>query len=127
MAVKLEHINLVVRIEAINRIYPGGLAACIAAPEHSNAHEERCWHDVHLFRDGTESRGDMRWLVTEWEKKGFQATEIRDGRKVWKDLCVIDTSSGAPSLPCDWIIIDRAKHMAYLKGEEPGIVAGRAA
>lgn len=128
MSVRLESLNLIVPITTIERVLPGGFAECMAERDHvlpQNA--ARVWHDEHLFRDGTTAPADMRWLVSEWEKKGFQPTEFRDGRKVWKDLCVIDVASGQPTLPCDWILIDRAARIAHYKGTEPGIIVGRAA
>ena len=127
MAVKLEKLNLIVPIANIERLYPGGLQGCLREPTHVHAMGTRVWHDGYLFRDGEAKPSEMRELVKEWEARGFAATKIVDGRKVWADLCVIDVTSGVATLPCDWIIIDRAARTAHYRTAEPGELIGRAA
>ena len=35
-------------------------------------------------------------------------------------------SFGGPTLPCEWLILDWEKNIAYLKGTEPGEIIGPA-
>lgn len=64
-------------------------------------------------------------MLDDWEKKGFQITETVDGKKHWKDVCVVYSSHG-PSIPCDWIKYDKRKNVAWHKGHEPGDAVGPA-
>jgi len=51
--------------------------------------------------------------------------ELRDGKRVWKDVCVVEATLGGPTLPCDWITVDANAGIAWLNSEEPGLVVGR--
>lgn len=120
MAVALEFIDLIVPIELIRKKYTGGWDACLR--NHKWSFGFCIWHDDHLFRDGAMNPADIRALIKEWEDRGFEPMEERNGVKVWKDLCVVEGMSGGPTLPCDWIEVDTKEQFAYLKGTEPGEV-----
>ena len=124
MAVMLEFIDLVVRVETIREKYPGGWEGCLE--DHEPFLGGRVWHDDHLFRDGTMSPRDMQDLVARWAELGFEVSETRDGQTVWKDLCVVESLFGGPTRQCDWLVVDREQRMAYLKGTDPGKVVGSA-
>lgn len=121
MSVALEFIDFVVRIDAIREKYPGGLEQC--KEDHREAIGRRIWFDDHLWRDGAMNPNDIHGLVEHWESLGFQGNEVRDGVKHWKDFCVVEGIFGGVTLPCDWIVVEDG--FAYLKGTEPGAVAGR--
>jgi len=123
MAVALEFIDFVVPIAVIRLKYPGGWEKCLW--DHRELIGRRVWYDDHLFRDGAMNPLDMRSLGSLWERLGFQAMETRDGRECWKDFCVVEGMYGGSTLTCDWIEVDRRQRLAYLKGTEPGPVAGR--
>ena len=123
MAIALEFINLVVPIDVIRKKYPGGWEQCLR--DHADAIGKRVWYDDHLFRDGAMSPNDMKSLVDQWTTAGFIVTELRNGARVWKDVCVVEALLGGPTLPCDWLVVDTRQRIAYLKGSEPGAVVGR--
>jgi hypothetical protein len=56
---------------------------------------------------------------------GFVATEMREGRQYWKDLCVVDLRLGGPTRPCEWLALDGPRRTAYLAGTDPGALAWR--
>ena len=124
MAVMLEFIDLIVPIETIREKYPGGWAACLE--DHEAVLGSRVWHDDYLFRDGTMSPRDMESLVQYWAQLGLQASEVRNGQTVWKDLCVVECMFGGATQACDWLVVDRKQRTAYLKGTDPGKVVGSA-
>lgn len=127
MAISLEFINFVVPISVIREKYPGGWEQCVK--DHSALMGGRVWHDEHLLRDGAMNPNDIQSLVDEWRALGFEPTQIIDGIEHFKDICVIESIFGRPTLPCDWIEIDYddeiGKDFAYLKNTEPGVIANR--
>ncbi len=63
--------------------------------------------------------------LDEWQSRGFELLTMIDGRKHWKDLCVVNSRHG-PSYPCEWIEFDPEKNIVWLKGHEPGVPVGPA-
>ena len=122
MAIALEFIDFVVPITVIRKKYPGGWEQCLR--DHGPLLGGRVWHDEHLFRDGTMNPNDIKAVVERWSDLGFKMIETEQGQQVWKDVCVVESMFGGPTLPCDWIV-DTALRIAYLKGTEPGAVIGR--
>ena len=55
----------------------------------------------------------------------FVPFEITDGKKCFKDLCVVEGMFGGSTLPCDWIEFTDDYSGAYLKGTEAGELVGR--
>jgi hypothetical protein len=123
MAVALEFIDFIVPIALIRKKYPGGWAQCLRDRE--GLIGGRVWFDEHLLRDGAMSPGDIGHLVDEWTELGFQPTEERDGKRVWKDCCVVESMFGGPTLPCEWLEIGEDGRSAHLKGADPGEVIDR--
>ena len=124
MTIALEFIDFIVPIHVIDQKYPGGWAQCHA--EHEPLIGGRVWFDGHLLRDGGMNPGDIEALVQEWSELGFQPTQERNGRRVWKDFCVVESMFGGPTLPCDWLSICQDGRSAFLAGTEPGEIIGRA-
>jgi hypothetical protein len=122
MAVALEFIDFIVQRKAIDEKYPGGWQKCFA--DHAGLIGGRIWHDAHLFRDGAMSGRDIEVLVASWQNIGLEPFLEVDGKKTWKDFCVVEGMFGGPTLPCDWIEISQDGYSAYLKGTEPGEIAG---
>ena len=125
MAIALEFIDFVVPIRVIREKYPGGWDQCLR--DHARLIGGTVWYDDHLFRDGGMSPGDAEDLVDRWAGLGFDVMGVRDGRRVWKDVCVVEGMFGGPTLPCDWIVVVAERQIAYLKDHEPGAVVGRGA
>jgi len=84
---------LVIRIEAIESSYAGGLDAFDANLQNATA----C-SDGELVRVGFMAPADVEAFARDLEAKGL--TYLRNGAA--QDLVVIDQQSG-PLVPCDWI------------------------
>jgi len=123
LAIALEFIDVVVPVAKIRDLYPGGWEQCLS--DYSTLLGRRVWYDRYLFRDGAMSPPEVRLLVEGWTVLGFVATETRQGRQYWKDLCVVESRLGGPTRPCDWLTFDGAKRIAYLAGTDPGTLIWR--
>ena len=122
MAIALEFIDLIIPISVIEEKYPGGWNQCLL--DHAELIGGAVWYDEKLFRIGAMSSHDIESLVEEFEKAGMEPTDLRDGMRVWKDVCVVESMSAGPTLPCDWLTFDPDKRIAYLTGTEPGAIIG---
>lgn len=123
MAISLEFIDFLVRISTIKNKYPGGWEQCLQ--DHAPLIGGRVWFDDHLFRDGAMNPQDIKQIVDRWSGLGFETMGYHDGRPVWKDVCVIESLFGGPTLPCEWIVFDNKQRIAYLKGATPGNIIRR--
>ncbi len=123
MSVALEFIDFIIPIDVIRKKYPGGWEQCLK--DHEQLIGGRVWFDEHLLRDGAMGPQGIESLVQEWTALGFQPTEERDGQRIWKDCCVVESMFGGPTLPCDWLQIGEDGCSAYRKDSTPGDIAGR--
>jgi hypothetical protein len=123
MAIALEFIDFIVPISVIHQKYPGGWDQCLK--DHEPLIGGRVWFDDHLLRDGAMNPRDIESLIEEWTALGFQPTEERDGEKVWKDCCVVESMFGGATLPCDWLEIGDDVRSAWLKDTTPGPIKKR--
>lgn len=117
MAVYLEFLNLVIPKSVIDEKYPGGWEQCLADGRGT-------WNDEYLLREGAMSPMDIEILLDSWKRKGLQPTKRSRGEIAWRDLCIIQTPSQSPTLPCDWIEIAEDGRHAWLKGRTPGAIVG---
>lgn len=76
------------------------------------------WYDDHLFRKCAMNSNDIKFILEQWAEFGFEAMEVRYGKQVWKDVCVIESMYDGPTLPCDWLIIGSNKKDCLPKGNE---------
>jgi hypothetical protein len=118
MAIQLEYINVIVQLEKIREKLGDE-----ALKNRFLTSTDTCWHDRHLFREGCMNEYDLDDILDGWEEEGLELLTVVDGKKYWKDLCVVHSGHG-PSYPCEWIEYDREKNIVWLKGTEPGPVAG---
>lgn len=123
MAVALEFIDFIVPIAVIREKYPGGWEQCLK--DHERLIGGRVWYDDHLLRDGAMNPNDIESLIDEWTELGFQPMEERDGDRTWKDVCVVESMFGGPTLPCEWLVLGEDGRSAYLKGTDPGPTSSR--
>jgi hypothetical protein len=123
MAIYLEFIDFVVPISTIQKKYRGGWEQCLR--DHARLIGGRVWYDEYLFRDGAMNRHDIKLIVDRWTEIGFEPKEFRDGKQVWKDVCVVESLLGGPTLLCDWLVFDSNQRIAYLKGTKPDVIVGR--
>ena len=70
---------------------------------------------------------DIETLVKFWVEYGLVPFDETGGEKVWKDMCIVKENLAEPTLPCEWIEIDREEKCAYLKGMSKDPVIGREA
>jgi len=122
MAVQLEFLNFIIPVQVIEQKYSGGWDACLR--DHAKSIGRVVWYDKFFFRTGTMDADLMDNLMEKWTKLGFEATEVVDGKKVWKDFCVV-TSYGVSQYDCPWIKVDPAARVAWLRGTEQGEAIGR--
>jgi len=118
MALKLEFCNVIVPVAKIRE----KLGAEAFESRFSNI-TETTWHDGRIFRDGCMNQYDLKEMLEEWERRGFHLLTIKEGKKQWMDLCVVNSGYG-PSYPCHWIQYDAAKNIVWLKGAAPGAAVG---
>jgi hypothetical protein len=123
LAVILEFFNLIVPIDVIKSKYPGGWEQCLK--DHEHFIDKTVWYDDYLFRDGAMSGHDIGDMVDYWVQMGFEATEVRNGKTIWKDLCVIDELGGVAKYPCDWVSYEPVMRTAYLNGSTPNNLVRR--
>lgn len=123
LAIQLEFINLIVPVQRIRDIYPGGWDGCLAA--NAGRLGKIVWYDENLFHGGGAMDPEMiDVLIERWTNLGFAATEVVDGKAIWKDFAILD-SWGISQYDCPWIVVDGTERIAWLRGTEPGEVIGR--
>ena len=118
MAIKLEVCSVIIPIAKICEKLGDGYFE-----EHYSLITGITWHDDHLYRDGCMNAYDLGTMLNEWEEKDFELDTIIDGKKYWKDVCVVNSGYG-PSYPCEWIEYDAEKNIVWLKGQKPGEIIG---
>jgi len=123
MAIKLEFLNLIIPIKQINLCYPGGFELFLQ--HYQNKFGEKFWHDLHLFRDGTIDSVEMETKVLFWQQKGLVPYVEQNGKKKWKDMCVIESYSAGPTFQCDWIEVDEENNCVFHRKRPKGRIIGR--
>lgn len=123
MAIKLELINLIIPMKNINYCYPGGFD--LFCEHNKSKFAETFCHDALLFRVGAADFLDIESHVIYWQQRGLVPYMEIDGIKHWKDMCVVESSHAEPTLPCDWIEIDKNNNCASMKGKPKGRIIGR--
>jgi hypothetical protein len=118
MSVKLEFCNVIVRVEQIKailgeRFFEDKFKTCT----------EITWQDGYLYREGCMNPWDLADLLDDWEQMGFELSDRKDGEKIWKDVCVVNSGTG-PTHPCSWIEFDPGRNIVWLKGNDPGAPVG---
>ena len=122
MAISLEFINLVIPVENIDRVYPGGFEQY--KTNQAQAIGKNIWYDDFLVRDGAMGWDDIETLLYEWRDRGLELVKEIDGQNHWSDVCVLYDIDGS-TLPCDWIISPFFSFQAYLSGVSAGRVINR--
>jgi hypothetical protein len=123
MAIKLEFLNLIIPIKQINFCYPGGFD--LFREHHQEKFGENFWHDMHLFRDGAMTSMEIESLVSFWQHKGLAPYIEQNGKRKWKDMCVIESSKAELTSPCDWIEVDQENNCVFHKKRAKGRIIGR--
>lgn len=116
VAVLIEGISVVVRREAIERSYPGGMVQYEA-----DCPNQTFCADEHLARIGLMSPYDVQRWVTELTEKGL--VFLQDKRAI--EIAVVDQTTG-PTTPCDWLEFgnhDDGYVVAWLASTQPILVS----
>jgi hypothetical protein len=120
-AIQLEFLNLIVPVQRIRDLYPGGWSGFIA--DNAKRIGRTIWYSPSLVRAGGAMDPEMvDALIERWIALGFTATEVVDGRKQWKDFVLVD-AFGFTQHDCPWITV--AERVAWLRATERGEVVGR--
>ena len=123
MAVKLEYINVIIPIKNIERCASiGGFKGFLEITGWLLG--EIDWYDQYLYRTGAMNPLDIDDIVEECLGYGLVPVTKKAGKKMWGDLCVVDTAYGL-TLPCDWIEVDLKGRCAWMKGKPKGKMRGR--
>lgn len=121
MAVLIEGLSVVIRVDAINARYPGGWEAFASNAPNASV----CW-DGELARAGFMMPTDTRAYVKTLENLGL--IHLVDGMA--RDFVVVDQLQG-PATPCEWIEVghvnlehdlERRVLAARLKGSKQQLV-----
>lgn len=123
MAVAMEFINVIVRIDAIRKKFSGGWQGFLQ--DFDGRIGSIGWFDDHLYREGAMNPQDTKRLVEQWKGLGFDVYREDNGQPVeWLDICVAESLFGS-SLKCDWLDFTDDRHAAYLAGTAPGEIITR--
>lgn len=114
MAVYLEFFNVLVPIENIERVYPGGFKQFLIDNEEHIGYT--IWYDDYLLRDGSMDIEGAIDIIKFWESYGLIAIEENDGTEYWKDLCLFQAYLGSKRA-CDWIEYENYREIASMKGK----------
>jgi hypothetical protein len=117
MAILIEAISVVIRVETIEEKYPGGLIY----------YEKDCPNatfcaDGFLTRVGFMTPDDVGTFIESLESHGFVVFDSEAEEEEFLDLVVVDQMTGL-TRPCKWLSYDRHPDgyaFAWLTGEEPG-------
>lgn len=93
MAIGIAFINIIIPIENIEKVYPGGF-------EQYKSEREYIRYDDFLVRIGVMNPWDSETLVKECEDFGLVGVVEKDGVEQWQDFCVVEV---VPTLPCEWL------------------------
>lgn len=113
MSIQCEFIDLIIPIKNIDLVYSGGFKKF--KKDHIAGFNGRLKHDDYLFRDGAMNPKDIKFLIEKWENMGLKGVEDINGKKQWKDFCVVEGMFGGPTLQCDWIEFDGERNCVSLK------------
>ena len=122
MAITLESINLIIPLKNINYCYPGGFD--LFSKHNLSMFGKTFCHDALLFRAGSTNLHEVENLILYWQERGLVPYVEIDGIKQWKDMCIVQSSQANPTLPCEWIEIDRQNNCVSLKGKPKGRIIG---
>jgi len=97
MAIKIESYSVIIPRVIIDPVYPGGSDALIVESEIPAE-----FYDENLISYGASDSIEIERIIGEWTNRGLRDIRKRKGKRVWIDLCLVDSEEG-PTLPCKWI------------------------
>ena len=119
MAVALECISIVIRIDAIRKL-PGGWEDFI---ERYPAQQD-CWYDADLFRMGAMNPMEAEMIIDELKSLGLKGFVKRRGKSGhWQDFCALGAFTTELD-NCDWL--ELGEGIVWLKGSKQTRVVAHA-
>ena len=114
MAVALECLNLIIPVQRVAAVWPGGFSAFWR--EHGAT--PRLWHDGRLLRDGAMNPIDLELAMGFWERRGLRR-HAQAGYPA--DMCLVQAGSGHMHPACAWLEVDAHGTRARLRdsGRKP--------
>lgn len=102
MTIGFDFIAIIVRVDAINRKFPGGLTACL---DYWHDRDMDVWHDGNLlYGGGTMSGRGVPDLIRSCQIHGIE-THLEEDEKIveWIDACVCEILSSFSTRACSWL------------------------
>lgn len=112
MAVPIEFICAIVKRSAIDRVFEGGSDGYmeVFGPFGGRVNSYDPW----LIKEGAMNPLDIESVCKYWESLGLEGLVTVQGKKHWRDFCVIDELLGL-TFPCHWLEYDRDSRLATFK------------
>ena len=120
MPVLCEFIDIIIPIEKIDEVYPGGFSAY--KEKNLKSFGINRWNDDYILKQGAMGPERARSIIEYWESLGLIGEEVVDGIKRWKDICAFERFLGCQ--PCDWLEYDSSRNCISLMGKSDGPVIG---
>lgn len=105
MSVTIDIVALVIPIQNIDRVYPGGFERYKL--ENATLNKRLFDYDEHLVRIGAMDSRVIEAQIRLWEKYGLMAYEPDIALPIVKDFCYISNWAKAKR-ECPWLIVDEA-------------------
>ena len=125
MAIEIQFFNLIIPIKNFKKCKEFNNLKRILSRYNPDAIGKIILYDKYFFRDGAMGMEEIEDEIKFWKKQGLKLTKIKNNKKYWNDLCVVDSIDG-PTLPCDWLVFVKPKSKqrpyVYLKGRPKGNV-----
>lgn len=115
--IKMNFISIVVKVEALDRVYDGGFEQYKRDNKRSielAIENERL--DENLLCFSVMGPADISSIVSNFVNLGLDVFKVRNEKKFYKDLCIIEVPFGLDK-PCDWIMY-YGPIAAYINKEE---------
>lgn len=125
MAIQIKYYSIVIPIINFSKC-PEIINLSGVISFYTKRNKSKCiWHDDYLFViGGIMNPEDVKKECKILEGLGLEIISKTDNESYWKDLCVIDFSSG-PTLPCPWLeskIDPFDISYVWLKDKEIGVI-----
>lgn len=123
MSIEMQFINIIVPLQNLKKCREYNNLTKVLSRYNPAIISKIILHDNYIFRDGAMNWYDINAELQFWKKQGLKLTKIKNHRRYWCDLCVVDMSDG-PTKPCDWLQFVNVGHgkrpYVYYKNKPKG-------
>ncbi len=102
MSIEMQFLNIIIPLENFKKCKEYNTLKKVLNRYNPKIIGKIILHDDYLLRDGAMNWYDIDFELKFWEKQGLKLVKIKNHRKYWCDLCIVDMSDG-PTKPCDWL------------------------